>query len=1192
MPEQIPRPVLNTTRFDFVRKIGEGGMGVVYEVIDREREERLALKTLRAMNANALLRFKTEYRLLQDLQHPNLVQLGELFVEDGMSYFTMELVRGVPFLRYVRADELDSGTDAPAFIEDRLRSTLLQLAEGLSYLHSGKRIHRDIKPSNLLVTDEGRVVILDFGLVTYADERQTRSRFLVGTEFYMAPEQAATRPVGPEADWYGVGVVLYQALTGVLPFVGRPKRVLELKQTSRPVAPRELLPEVPPDLDQLCMDLLATDPDRRPRGRDVLRRLGKDAPELGWPAEDVLVGRTEELGILRNAFLKSRFGGAVAVVVQGESGIGKSALLKKFSEDVRAEYPNAVLLAGKCSERESVPFQAIDGVIDDLTRHLASRHPTEVAELLPPDAGKLAQAFPVLQRIGALAGGGPAWQDAQERRAGAAGAIREILRRLSQRQPVVMTVENLQWADHEGLRLLREILLPPDEPRLLFVGTARSDATGDFELHLDNLVPLRLAGLAPADAVQLASELLARTPGASPAAAGRIAEEARGHPLFIDDLVKSERALGSSGTTTGELLDAAVRARVDGLDRAAREILELVAIADAPVSPETVAQASGLELSDLHGLLVRLEQANLLRAGGRAVWEAIEPYHVRVRETVLSRLGPAERRTCHARLAKALEQAPRTDVEAIAGHWREAGNADRAAEYALVAAEKATRSHAFARAASFYAMALSLGAQRPDLAAVRLKLAEALVDAGRAAEAGQAFLDAAVDRSPDEALELKCRGADQLLKAGCFDQGIRGMNEVLRAVGVQPPGRSAAVRFSLVRGRLAVRLRGLGYQARKPTKIPRRDLLRIDACYSAANGLGMVDLTRAADFQTRHLRLALDAGEPSRVALALGLEASFSALAGTRSSPRTTRMLAEVERIGDRLADPFVSARLLMNAAVAALLEGRWRAALEQCERAETILKEKCTGVAWERSTVQQLLLHALAQLGEVGQLARRVAGGQLSTRHLALVDLAGDDPEGARRRCIEAWSGGSRKDWRLEHFGDLSAQCEIDLYAGDARGAWERVTSHWRDAIGSGLMRIQLIRIQMHDLRMRAALALARSERNARTLAQAAGDARRVIAEGAGWALPLAHLGQAAIADLRGDTEGALALLQQAEHGFDQASMQLHGAVTRWRRGHLLAGGRGPELLCAAEAVLLEQGIRKEQRFAAVLAPGFAGRR
>ncbi|HEX3447101.1 MAG TPA: serine/threonine-protein kinase, partial [Isosphaeraceae bacterium] len=265
------RAMLNAVRFTLVCRLGAGGMGVVYETYDQERGELVALKTMRRVDPIALVRFKQEFRSLSDITHPNLVNLYELFAVDDRWFFTMELVEGCDFVTYVRTqvDSLAFRADAltlpdgdprgvvpppaqdqeskPArsFDEMRLRLSLTQLAEGVNALHQSGKLHRDIKPPNVLVNMEGRVVLLDFGLTADLESlarQQAVDRQIVGTVGHMSPEQASGRSVTAASDWYSVGVMLYEAMTGQLPFAGSPDQVFIAKQTSPPQSPDAIVP--------------------------------------------------------------------------------------------------------------------------------------------------------------------------------------------------------------------------------------------------------------------------------------------------------------------------------------------------------------------------------------------------------------------------------------------------------------------------------------------------------------------------------------------------------------------------------------------------------------------------------------------------------------------------------------------------------------------------------------------------------------------------------------------------------------------------------------------------------------------------------------------------------------------------------------------------------------------------------------
>jgi eukaryotic-like serine/threonine-protein kinase len=262
----LPAPVA-PRRFQLVRCLGHGGMGIVYEAIHRECGCRVALKRLREVHPDSILRFKREFQCLAAGQHPNWVHAFELIEEDGHWFIAMELVEGVDFLTWVLAG------GGQLFDERRLRDGLRQLVVAVAALHEAGKVHRDIKPSNMLVTRSNRLVLLDFGLVADLHGDDSSHRESVGTPAYVAPEQMAAEAPHPAADWYSVGALLYQLLTGALPFGGTTSHILWMKAGEDPIPPRERVVGVPDDLEQLCMSLLARDPAARPGGRELLAVL-------------------------------------------------------------------------------------------------------------------------------------------------------------------------------------------------------------------------------------------------------------------------------------------------------------------------------------------------------------------------------------------------------------------------------------------------------------------------------------------------------------------------------------------------------------------------------------------------------------------------------------------------------------------------------------------------------------------------------------------------------------------------------------------------------------------------------------------------------------------------------------------------------------------------------------------------------
>ncbi len=617
----IPAAFTGTERYEVVRVLGSGGMGEVYEVVDREQDAHVALKLLHRSDPRFVHRFKREFRALQGLAHPNLCALGQLHEVGGWWFFTMELVDGVDFREHVRGSE------------DRLRAALRQLCEALCFLHDAGKVHRDIKPSNLLVTAAGRLVVLDFGLVTESEPAlQSTGGDIVGTPAYMAPEQAAGQRIDAAADCYALGVVLYEALTGRLPFDGTAVDIMMRKQQRLPPDPRTL-GSCPGDLADLCMQLLATDPEQRLTAGEALELLAGSRPavaatSLGAP---IFLGRAAELEQLQRVLDRVGAGGGAAVVhVEGQSGVGKSALVGQFCSQLRIERSNLMVLNGRCYEREMTHYRAFDGVIDVLQRALAGVPDAEAAELVPPDLTLLARMFPMLEGLAVLdrSGRGQRRAGDVEARMRAYAAFRELLNRMARRWRLVVVVDDVQWADRDSLRLIAELLRAPGSPPVLWVLAARPvDDTGAW-LREALGVPVERIVLAPLDAAlaeTLAGRLLAAAGVAgAPGDAAAIARETDGHPLHIAELVRHAAEAGGGGGR-GLRLDEAIVDRLTRLPPAAQDVAELLALAGAPMRPGTLRRAADVEPADLHRALAVLRIAHLIRRSGAADEERIEP---------------------------------------------------------------------------------------------------------------------------------------------------------------------------------------------------------------------------------------------------------------------------------------------------------------------------------------------------------------------------------------------------------------------------------------------------------------------------------------------------------------------------------------------------------------------------------------
>jgi eukaryotic-like serine/threonine-protein kinase len=1213
-------------------------MGVVYEAFDEERRAAVALKTLSRFDGDALVRFKREFRTLQGLAHPNLVALDELFFENGQWFFTMELLDGVDFVRHVTGRQIAAPyqstvresvgaiaarapvNDAEAtagwsFDEQRLREGLRQLLEGLSALHAVDKVHRDIKPSNVLVTREGRVVLLDFGLVTEAsaDDRSTGSA-VVGTPAYMAPEQAASRDVGPAADVYAVGVMLYEILTGRLPIDGTQLQILLEKQTREPTPPSSIVAGVPEDLNALCMKMLRFEPSHRPSLADALRSLSVQSPSGAprpRPSSDapIFVGRGDELAELRDAFDATTDGELATVLVCGESGIGKSYLVRRFTGQLCADHPETMLLEGRCYERETVPYKTLDGIVDALSRRLSRMPAADVDALLPARSAALAQVFPVMLRIPQVAKSHAALTqlvEPQELRQGAFVALRDLFTRVADRRPTVIVIDDLQWADDDGLRALAEILRPPGAPSLLLLGTVRLASGEDAGLRrVRAVIPgeprvIDLTSLGRDDARALAVAVLQRS-DASDADPEIIATEAGGHPLFVEELARHV-ALGGSARDDVKL-DDAIWSRILQLETPTRQMAELVAIAGKPIPQEVAAAAAHVEPAEFNRRAATLRVSNLVRTGGARWSDAIEPYHDRVREAVLAQLEPERRRELHEALAIAFEASSHVDAETLAMHWREAGNSARAAHYAVAAGDQALKTFAFDRAAQWYEQALELlPAELGSRRELRVKLGEALAVGGRGALAAPVFQAAAAESAPTEALDLRRRAAEELLTAGRVEEGEAALHDVLRAIGLGLPKTPMAALLGLLFYRFLLFVRGLAFEERAEREIAPTALTRLDALNGVGQSLSLVDSIRAAYFQSRGLLEALRLGEIKRLAHALSIEAVY--LASQGNAARSARLLAQARAIAERTGDTPMKSLVEAPSGFSMFVLGRFPEALVHCDRAVEMIRENCPGAFWERRTAQTVSIWALAWMGDLNALAARVAqrvreagdrgdlysGTTIHTGTPNLAWLRKGDTAAARAIVLDAMREWTQRGYHSQHYWSLLALVRIDLYEGDARAAFARVSSDWPRLSRALMLQIRMMGLEALHMRASAALALAAVESGTereRLVRVARGDAQRIA--GMRWDLgaPFVSLIQAGVAALARDDRRCVAELEGAAAGFDEASMSLHAAVSRWHLGRARGGDEGRALVTSAETWMAAQGVADSRSMATTMAPG-----
>ncbi len=399
-------------------------------------------------------------------------------------------------------------------------------------------------------------------------------------------------------------------LTGRVPFQGSFVEVRARKQRDEAPSVPDISPGIPDDLRDICAGFLIRDPDRRWSGRDALERLGWSASlsaEAIHTAAQLprlpFVGRMHHLQVLTNALADTRAGRAAAIHVHGPSGIGKSALVQHFLDRV-ATAGDAIVLRGRCYEHESVPYRALDGIVDSLSVYVSALPRAHTEALIPQDAGALVRAFPVMLQVDAIARAARTpveHTDPFAQRRAAFSALRELLRRIASGRTTILYVDDLQWADPDSALLLQGILHGPDPPPLLMVACVRDEevASKPFlktlldERTAPNAIALPLGPMNDDEARALTSLVIPAD--ATVGERERSAPRARGRWQSV-----SPRAVGApygaAARAIGPHHDVAqvLEERVQQLPDGAQRSLDVLAVCGRPMARRSFMRLLGL----------------------------------------------------------------------------------------------------------------------------------------------------------------------------------------------------------------------------------------------------------------------------------------------------------------------------------------------------------------------------------------------------------------------------------------------------------------------------------------------------------------------------------------------------------------------------------------------------------------------
>lgn len=1240
-------------RYQLVEELGRGAMGLVFRAIDHDLQSEVAIKTVRTPDVKVLYRLKQEFRALADLSHRNLVSLYELGREEDRWYFTMELLNGVNFVQHVHGREVEKDSEQGSSERQRLskqalnqllrlaasevdmgdtcstanllpaeeiaaakarmnasragqqfecdytklRAALTQLVEGVAALHDFGLLHRDLKPSNVLVEPDGRVVILDFGVVTELSAYRTKD--IAGTIGYIAPEIIRGDEPTTAADWYALGVILYECITGRIYNEGD--------------ATLDALKVAPQDMADLCRGLLAADPNERADYRDLCAALNIPPRSGAFRRRAVqhgtLTGRTEELEALNRAFARSHNEPGLLTLVHGRSGAGKSALVSHFLDTQRDA--GTLVFQGRCYEQEHVPYKGLDAIVDAMARHITAMPDAAKDQVFMAQVAEAARVFRVLESCAPETNqmSSVGQRDPRHLRRAAFIALREVIWTIAAKEPLILLLDDLQWGDLDSIPLLRALLDPQHAGRVMFLGVYRDEDEARSPLlrqlfdrsgtitEASRMIDIKVGPLddARAEGVLASDPRTAELPEAQ---RKKVIAESKGLPYFLVEL----GAFAAEKPEDDELSFAGMmQHQMRTLEDSSRDALLVAAVAGRPLSRSLLTHVCSLK--DPGRVMHTLRSRRLLTSVQGDETERVECYHDRIRETIGKVVDDGARAQLHLRIAQGMETLELDAPDMLAQHYALAGDQDKAATHARAAAEAAEKALAFSRAADLYTALLEYESDETSQALdTRRSLANALAAAGRNKEAADEFIAIAETALASERAELRRKAGRAFISSGHVEQGLAIMRDLLEQQGVPLPKTPLRAVFKLLWTRSRIKKRGLHYLPREISDDEQATVERLDTLWDTALSTVWSDNIRSAYMLARCLQQSLEFGDEERIARSLCLESGFRSIAGEKAYDTAFEPLDLARQLFARTQSPYLSFFVPMSDGNFHFqCSGDFEACVEACELAIERIGGQST-YTFESVNARSYAMWALYYLGRPDELRRHITlltedARARGDRHAitaartglpSFAWLAEDDPDAVRQSCqtaLKEWSSGSAT--YIQHYWAVFGQAQAELYDGNAQAAYDIAVAGWARLKKAMLLRLDTIRMGMAHLRARCAVAMAAQAANpkpylkeAEKFATMMGD-RTMHYKVAG-----SLMTRAGIASVSGDKASAIASLQEAEHICKKGSLALLHQASRRARGCLMGGSEGDQLVAEADDHMRRLGVVRPDRIAALLCP------
>jgi class 3 adenylate cyclase/tetratricopeptide (TPR) repeat protein len=902
-PPEAPKELAGG-RYKIDRYLGEGGRKRVYLAHDTvlDRDVAIGIVKTGGLDPEARARVIREAQSMARLgDHPHVVTVHDIGEDDGDPYIVSQFMAG---------GALDTLLARSPSRRCELETTL-RIADGitqaLEYAHARGVIHRDLKPANVFLTEDGVAKLGDFGLAFSMDRRRiTQAGLIVGTASYMAPEQALGQHPDAMSDLYSLGAVMYEMVTGRPPFVGDDiVSVISQHQRAEPVRPSWHADDVPHELEELIMQLLEKRPDQRPSAPEIRERLRRiealppdqvqraqdDLNRMESLAEGVFVGREQEVGRLRAALEDAIDGRGRLTMLVGEPGIGKTRTAQELGTYARVR--GARVLVGRSYEGEGAP--AYWPWLQMARAYIHEADPDQVVSDMGAGVSDIAQVMSDLQdMIPGLRGSGSQTLEPEQERFRFFDSITTFLKNVAQREPLVLFLDDLHWADAPSLRLLQFLARELSDSRMLVVGTYRDVALGRrhplsqalADLSREGLVErVPLHGLTETEVERFIEVTASIHPPRSLVRA--VYGETEGNPFFVSEIVSlmaSEGTLDDAGqldqftVTIPQGVREVVGRRLDRLSEDCNRVLAVASAIGREFGVEVVERVAELPRDRVLELLEEAEEQRIVSDTSQPGTLQFMFSHALVREALYEELGVTQRVRLHRRIAEAIEEICVDDREAhlgeLAHHFLEAQELERAIEYSSEAAKRAVSLMAYEEGADLYEsalQALELKVPTPDRrhGELLVKLAHAQTRAAEGHLAKENFRRAALlarELGDHELFAEAAEGLSGWAEIGVIDyDAIALIEEALESLGEED---------SVVRARLLARL---------------------------SVALYFVDAERREELAREAVAMARRVGDPATLAFALN-DAHF-VLHGPGSDNDRVELASELIEVADKAGD-------------------------------------------------------------------------------------------------------------------------------------------------------------------------------------------------------------------------------------------------------------------------------------------------